>query len=190
MVVDSEGTGVGNEQDKAVGAPGGADLRTSDTVPSFAASLQATSSRHASHFDDEDDDGFFDQQMEDEDLPPDGLFERIEEEEQDVMCLPCDEETESFIQEYLQGSARPSASTSEGSGLALRGANTRSAREAARLEDSKQFQPEVVDEEKCQALLLNRGNGQRQCRNWPCRGSDLCRTHTKKLGFGRVRWYL
>ena len=44
----------------------------------------------------------------------------------------------------------------------------------------------MVNEQRCQALLKNKGVGKLQCRNWPLLGSDLCPTHSKGLAFGRV----
>ena len=57
---------------------------------------------------------------------------------------------------------------------------------AARELDSKEFQPDVVDETRCRALLLNFGYGKRQCCGRPIRGSDLCAKHSRRLLWGRV----
>ena len=61
-----------------------------------------------------------------------------------------------------------------------------SAARAARELDSKEFQPDVVDETKCRVLLLNFGYGKRQCCGMPIRGSDLCTKHSRRLQWGRV----
>ena len=52
--------------------------------------------------------------------------------------------------------------------------------------DSKEFQPDAVDETRCRALLLNRGYGKLQCRGKPVRGCDLCAKHSRRLPWGRV----
>ena len=60
------------------------------------------------------------------------------------------------------------------------------ARRMAQAQDSREFQPDVVDETKCRALLLNRGYGKVQCCVRPVRGSDLCAKHSRRLLWGRV----
>ena len=62
------------------------------------------------------------------------------------------------------------------------GAAARAAREL----DSKEFQPDAVDESRCQALMLNRGYGKLQCIGKPVRGGDLCAKHSRRLLWGRV----
>ena len=57
---------------------------------------------------------------------------------------------------------------------------------AAREQDSREFQPDVVDATRCQALLLNRGRGKLQCRGKLVRGSDLCAKHNRRLLWGKV----
>ena len=59
---------------------------------------------------------------------------------------------------------------------------------AARVQDSREFQPDVVDATRCQALLLNRGRGKLQCRGKLVRGSDLCAKHNRRLLWGKSDW--
>ena len=68
-----------------------------------------------------------------------------------------------------------------------RGAKGRgTASRAVRESDSKEFQPDAVDESRCQALLLNRGYGKLQCCAKPVRGSEFCSKHSRRLLWGRV----
>ena len=64
----------------------------------------------------------------------------------------------------------------------FKGADAQAAREL----DSKEFQPDSVDETKCRALLLNRGYGKLQCCGKPVRGSDLCAKHSRRLLWDRL----
>ena len=53
-------------------------------------------------------------------------------------------------------------------------------------DESRQFQPALVDEGRCKALMWNRGRGQLQCSRKPLRGTDLCKSH-QRPAHGRVR---
>ena len=53
-------------------------------------------------------------------------------------------------------------------------------------EAALQFQPLVVDEEKCRALQWNRGRGRLQCCRLPLPGTRLCKMH-KTAAHGEVR---
>ena len=53
-------------------------------------------------------------------------------------------------------------------------------------EEARLFQPEVVDETRCRALMWNRGFAKLQCCRKPLRGSDLCGTHVR-APHGKVR---
>ena len=65
-----------------------------------------------------------------------------------------------------------------------------SERLAMRLEEeteaARQFQPLVVDEEKCRALQWNRGRDHLQCCHLPVPGTRLCKMH-KTATHGEVR---
>ena len=53
-------------------------------------------------------------------------------------------------------------------------------------EAALQFQPLVIDEENCRALLWNRGRGRLQCCFWPMPGTRLCKKH-QSAPHGEVR---
>ena len=59
--------------------------------------------------------------------------------------------------------------------------------EMANAAESREFQPDEVDELRCQALVWNHGQGRLQCSRRPLPGKDLCRGHNSVLPCGRVR---
>ena len=60
------------------------------------------------------------------------------------------------------------------------------AEEMADAEEARAFQPEEVDEARCQALMWNHGYGKLQCGRKPLRGRDLCGVH-QQAPHGKVR---